>query len=167
MNNRIFTGSALSAALIAASLVLSMQAAAAPPAASGNEPAKSLPHMKITYLLFSGRPNPTVTLPRGKDFDMVTRKIGEAGRTGTRVAGQPEAPVLGYNGILIEYPDSTGTLTRFVLKSDGLRDESISAAQTMTRSVSAMQLEASLLALGRDRGVLNAGVLDAVRSSGR
>lgn len=175
MNNRIFAGSALSAALSAAlipglsvaSLALSMQAAAAPPAASSNETARSLPHMKITYLLFSGRPNPTLTLPRGKDFDMVTRRIDEAVRTGTRAAEPADPSVLGYNGILIEYPDAAGRLTRFVLKSNGLRNESTSAAQTMTRSVSAMQLEESLLALGRDRGVLNAGVLDAVRSSGR
>lgn len=171
MNLRMFTGSALNAALsavlFAASLALCADAAAAPPSATGKPTARPQPQMKITYLLFSGRPNPTLTLPRGKDFDMVTRKIGEAGRTGTRVAGQADPPVLGYNGILIEYPDAVGKLTRLVLKTNSLRNESASAKQAATRSVSAMQLEESLLALGRDRGVLDTRMVDAIRSAER
>ncbi len=171
MNLRMFTGSALSAvlsaALFTASLALSAHAAAAPPTANGKQTARPQPQMKITYLLFSGRPNPTLTLARGQDFEMVTRKIDEAARTGTRVAEQADPPVLGYNGILIEYPDATGAVVRFVLKTNGLRSESASAAQATTRSVSAMQLEESLLSLGRDRGVLDAGMVDAIRSAKR
>lgn len=175
MNLNTFAASGLNAtvcaALIAAasvaSLALCADAAAAPPSATGKPTARPQPQMKITYLIFSGRPNPTVTVPRGRDFDMVTRKLDEAARTGTRVAGPADPPVLGYNGILIEYPDATGEVARVVLKKNGLRSESAGVAQAATRSVSALQLEESLLTLGRDRGVLDARMIDAIRADGR
>jgi hypothetical protein len=168
MNNGIFAKSTFGAVLIAASFALCTQSIAAPPATKGAQTTHSQAQMKITYLVFSGRPNPSFTLARGKDFDMVTRQIGDAARTGTRVvAKEAPAPVLGYNGILIEYPDAAGKLTRFVLKSNSLRNESSNTAYATTRSVSAMQLEESLLTLGRNRGVLDAGMVGTIRSSQR
>lgn len=119
---------------------------------------------RVTYLLFSGRPNPTVTVLPGPVYEVVQKRLDSATATGRALAATADAPpALGYNGILVEQFHGDGTVSRQVVHGDALRIESAVAGQSTTAtSPSAAGLEAALLSIGRSSGALDTALLDYI-----
>lgn len=61
--------------------------------------------LRITFDVFSGRPNPTVTLTAAESADLLAR-IGPVKPSTTKATGAPVEPVsLGYRGLIVEQLD--------------------------------------------------------------
>ena len=124
--------------------------------------------IRITYLLFSGRPNPTVTVAPGRVYEVVTKELLGARATGTALKDGDGPSVLGYNGILLEQISADGKISRHVVKGSRLRIESESDSRAViTASSAAKGLEAALLSIGQSYGVLDPGLLAFIAKSTR
>jgi hypothetical protein len=127
--------------------------------------------LRVTYLVFSGRPNPTVTVTDPAQVRAIEEKLASARASKLRAEPAGEF-ILGYNGILIERVGAAPTASGFVVKRDVLRVEgsaeksdASAAAPVATVSRSASDLEALLLSVGREQGVLDAALLSAIQDT--
>jgi hypothetical protein len=127
--------------------------------------------LRVTYLVFSGRPNPTLTVTDPAQVRAIEEKLASARASKLRAEPAGEF-ILGYNGILIERVGAAPTASGFVVKRDVLRVEgsaeksdASAAAPVATVSRSASDLEALLLSVGREQGVLDAALLSAIQDT--
>ncbi len=118
----------------------------------------SEPGIRITYLLFSGRENPKLTIPAGEMRDHITVRLDRAKDSATRMPDSAYHPILGYNGILVEVVDEAGKLTSSqVVKGEVLRvDSPTGRAPDALRSWHASELEQLLVSAGQSSGALDA-----------
>jgi hypothetical protein len=143
------------------------------PAAAQEEPPPPPPPAKkgllVTYLVYSGRPNPTVTLTDPDQVAKIQARLAAAMESGSRVDGEAPEPILGYTGIMIEdlatSADKGGSW--YVVKKDSLRVEGGNpedpSARPATVSREALEIENSLISLGVESGVLDEATLSVVR----
>jgi len=141
------------------------------PAAAQEEPPPPLDQkgLLVTYLVYSGQPNPTVTLTDPDRIAEIQSRLAAAMESGSRVDGEAPEPVLGYNGIMIEdlatAAEEGGTW--YVVKEDSLRVEGGNpedpSARPATVSREALEIENSLISLGVESGVLDEATLSVVR----
>ncbi|KQZ59687.1 hypothetical protein ASD53_05635 [Lysobacter sp. Root559] len=128
--------------------------------------------LRVTYLVYSGRPNPTITITDAKTIRSLQSQLSGALVTGAGVRSTELPSVLGYNGIRVEAVDPAGTDVEYTVKGRFLRSENRKAsaqakasAVTATASTSASQIEAQLLKLAENRGVLSTSALATARKS--
>lgn len=146
----------------------SLLAAAALLAAPLFAHAADAPGLRITYLVYSGRPNPELTVTDAAQLRAIESRLGDAMAAPAR-AGAAAEPVLGYNGILIERVGGPAAKARpqpVTIKGQRLSvdtaaaTEFTSATATTRVSAAAGDLESMLLKLGHKRGVLDATTLN-------
>jgi hypothetical protein len=123
--------------------------------------------IKITYLVYSGLPNPIVQLQPGIEYETVERALSAAMNNPDGVLPDYDPlPVLGYTGILIERFSEGTQLYSFTVQGDILSTgpESIKENYAMV-SAAAAELETSLLSLGQSHQVLSPRVLSEIKQS--
>ncbi|MHA7628613.1 hypothetical protein [Corallococcus sp. M7] len=127
--------------------------------------------LRVTYLLYSGRPNPSVLVTDPAQVRAIEEQLARSLANGQRtsVAGSPA--VLGYTGIQIErLGDASRGSAPMVLRGAVLREkaapeqEALAPAQA-TVSRDAAALEDLLLGLGRDQQVLGDVELSVIRAT--
>jgi hypothetical protein len=163
MNIRLFSASLVCAALTAAALHAGQVSAAGPRGGMIEPPGEKI---RITYLLFSGRPNPSVTVTPGRVYEVVAKELSNARATGMTLKSDDDTSGLGYSGILLEQISMDGKVSRHVVKGNRLRIESDSGARAVTTSSNAAKgLEAALLSIGQSYGALDPGLLNFIAKS--
>ncbi|MGH8081719.1 MAG: hypothetical protein ACREP7_14180 [Lysobacter sp.] len=147
-------------------LIAALALLAAPAAAL----AADAPGLQITYLVYSGRPNPVVTVTDAASLRAIETRLSDA-MAAPANAGAAAEPILGYNGILIEHVGGSSAKAKpqpLVLKGQQVRIDTAaasdlkSATATTRTSVAAGDLEAMLLKLGQKRGALDATTLNVL-----
>ncbi|WP_394540104.1 hypothetical protein PRJ39_05955 [Lysobacter enzymogenes] len=132
--------------------------------------AADAPGLRITYLVYSGRPNPELTVTDPAQLRAIESRLGDALAAPAR-AGAAAEPALGYNGILIEPIGGSSAKARpqaVTVKGRNLSVDTAAAtefksATAATRvSAAAGDLESMLLKLGQKRGVLDATTLNVL-----
>lgn len=132
--------------------------------------AAEAPGLQITYLVYSGRPNPVLTVTDPAALRAIQTRLADAMAAPARAGAAPE-PVLGYNGILIEHVGGSAAKARpqpLVIQGRQLRIDTAAAtefksATASTRnSAAAGDLEAMLLKLGQKQGALDATTLNVL-----
>ena len=123
--------------------------------------------IKVSYLVFSGLPNPTVLLAPGTEYDMVERTLyAAANNSDTVLPDYDPVPVLGYTGILIEGFSEGTQLYSFTVQGDILSTGPESTKENYAMvSGAAAELESSLLSLGQSYKVLSPIVLSVIEQS--
>lgn len=151
--------------------------AALPTHAQPSIPQKGL---RITYLLYSGRPNPTVTVTDSKQVAEIEKGLAGVLATEGRAETGDSYPVLGYNGIMIERLDALKDEGWLVVKDDILRVEggsvrvadgkgsdskslAVYSKSTVAVSHTAAEIEGLLITLGADAGVIDRTALFEAR----
>ncbi|WP_242112669.1 hypothetical protein [Luteimonas aquatica] len=128
-------------------------------AAFATQPGEGL---RVTYLVYSGRPNPTLTITDPATIRSIQDGLRQAANGAARSASAADQPRLGYNGILIEPVGREAAGVQYTLKGRAMRSESMAAAKgaaAQVESQAAVDLEARLLQLGGSQGVLDARTL--------
>ena len=132
---------------------------------------------RVTYLLFSGRPNPSVDVTEPRQVAEIAQRLAGALAGGARGNAGASHPVLGYNGIMIQRLGAAKGEGWFVVKKDTLRVEGgdaqnlsdetrgLESAAAYSRSTAAVSREAEeieglLITLG-----LSAGAIDEAGQS--
>ncbi|HYG62487.1 MAG TPA: hypothetical protein VEL74_07885 [Thermoanaerobaculia bacterium] len=132
---------------------------------------------RVTYLLFSGRPNPSVVVTEPGQVAEIAQQLAGTLAGGARRDAAASHPVLGYNGIMIQRLGASKGEGWFVVNRDTLRveggDAQVPASETggakslaaFSRSTLAVSREAEeiedlLISLG-----MNAGVIDEAGQS--
>lgn len=135
--------------------------------------AADAPGLRITYLVYSGRPNPELTVTDPAQLRAIEARLGDAMAAPAR-AGAAAEPVLGYNGILIEHvggpvakvkPQPVTIKGQRLSVDTAAATEFKSATATARVSAAAADLETMLLKLGQKRGALDAATLDVLLDS--
>ena len=142
-------------------LLLSLIAA---PLASAQDAPTAL---RVTYLVYSGRPNPTLTVTDPATIRSLQSQLSSALATGAGVASTELQPVLGYNGIRVEAVGQDGapqyTVKGRFLRSETQADAKAAATVAASASTSASLVEAQLLKMAENQGVLSAAALANAR----
>lgn len=127
--------------------------------------------LRVTYLVYSGRPNPTLTITDAKTIRSLQSQLSSALATGAGVRSTELQPVLGYNGILVEVVGADAE-PEYTVKGRFLRSEhrqgtakTGAPAAVARSSTAATQIEAQLLKLAEQQGVLSAPALAAARKA--
>lgn len=130
-------------AIVPLALSLGCASNGRPPAGAGEK------GVRVTYLIYSGRPNPTVLLDEGE-----ARRVIAPLLEATRLAGPSDAPhpLLGYNGILVENRSVPGLPPRLHVLADRL---DVGDGVPSVRSDPERTLERALVDLGVERGALH------------
>lgn len=132
--------------------------------------AAEAPGLQITYLVYSGRPNPVVTVTDAKSLRAIQTRLDDALAAPATSAAAPD-PILGYNGILIEHVGGSTAKAKpqpLVIKGQQVRIDTAvgtdfkSATANLRTSAAAGDLEAMLLKLGQKRGALDATTLNVL-----
>ncbi|MGO1071195.1 hypothetical protein [Lysobacter sp. CA199] len=132
--------------------------------------AADAPGLQITYLVYSGRPNPVVTVTDAASLRAIETRLADA-MAAPATAGAAPDPILGYNGILIEHVGGSSAKAKpqpLVIKGQQVRIDTapateLKSATASTRtSAAASDLEAMLLKLGQKRGALDATTLNVL-----
>lgn len=131
--------------------------------------------LRVTYLVYSGRPNPTLTITDAKTIRSLRSQLSSALVTGAGVRSTELPSVLGYNGIRVEAVDPAGSGIEYTVKGRFLRSqnrqagsESKAPAITASASTNASLIEMQLLKLAENQGILSASALaDARKSAGK
>lgn len=164
-SGRLFTG------LVCLALVGLLFATALPSGAQkeGYEEPQFEQGLRVTYLIYSGLPNPTLVVTDPDRIADLQRRLTSAVEWGTRVEGEGPEPILGYNGIMIE---DLGTseqedATFYVVKDDMLRVDGGNPEDPSARSTTvageAAEIESLLIALGVESRVINQAGFDEIR----
>ena len=123
----------------------------------------------VTYLVYSGLDNPTLTLTDPEQVADLQRRLASAVETGARVDGEGPEPVLGYNGIMIEdlATSEEEDSTFYVVKDDVLRVDGGNpedpAARSTTIAGEAAEIENLLISLGVESGAIDEATLAEIR----
>lgn len=125
--------------------------------------------LRVTYLVYSGRPNPTLTVTDPATIRSLQSQLSSALATGAGVQSKELPPVLGYNGIRVEAVGQDGA-PQYTVKGRFLRSETqadVKAAATVaaSSSTSASLVEAQLLKLAENQGLLSAAALSSARKA--
>lgn len=125
----------------------------------------------VTYLIYSGQPNPTVLVTDPEQVADLQRRIADTQATGARIEGEGPEPVLGYNGVMIEDLATTydENSTFYVVKNDILRVDGGNPedpyARSTTVSGDAAAIENLLISLGVQAGVINEAAMAEIRET--
>jgi hypothetical protein len=157
--------------LVSLALVGLLFAAALPSSAQkeGFEEPPPKGGLLVTYLVFSGLPNPTVTLTDPEQVADLQRRLTSTVESGTRIDGEGPEPVLGYNGIMIEdlATSEEEDSTFYVVKDDVLRVDGGNpedpAARSTTIAGEAAEIENLLISLGVESGAIDEATLAEIR----
>lgn len=123
---------------------------------------QSQPALRVTYLLYSGRPNPVVLVTDPEQIRSIEKQLSQALASGERVTKAESHAVLGYTGIQIERLGATARNSApLVLRGDLLRTSSSQA--TVSRDVAG--IEDLLLQWGRELKVLGDVELSVIRQT--
>jgi len=123
----------------------------------------------VTYLIYSGLPNPTLLVIDPGQVADLQRRIADARATGTPIGGEGPEAVLGYNGIMIEDLATTydENSTFYVVKNDIVRVDGGNPddpyARSTTVSGDAVAIESLLISLGVQAGVINEAAMAELR----
>lgn len=123
----------------------------------------------VTYLIYSGLPNPTVTLTDSVRVGDLQERIAHVQASGMRIDGGAPEPILGYNGIMIEdlaAPEEDAifyVIKDDVLSVDGGNPEDPSA-RSVTISGDAAEIESLLIAIGIEAGAIDEATLSEIRN---
>ena len=156
---KAWTTCALLLSLLAGPTAWAQNAAAAPT------------ELRVTYLVYSGRPNPTLTITDPDTIRSLQSQLSSALATGAGVRSTQLPSVLGYNGIRVEAVGQAAPVEYTVkgrfLRSERHQDVAKASAPAIAASAStaASLVEAQLLKLAEQRGVLSAAALTAARRS--
>ncbi len=164
-SGRLFTG------LVCLALVGLLFATALPSSAQkeGYEEPQFEQGLLVTYLIYSGLPNPTLVVTDPDRVADLQSRLTATVESGARIEGEGPEPVLGYNGIMIE---DLGTSERedstfYVVKNDMLRVEGGNpedpAARSTTVAGEAAEIENLLIALGVESGTINEAEISELR----
>jgi hypothetical protein len=140
-------------------IVLAFLAIAMAPAQAGGQ-------LKVTILIYSGRPNPTYTIDKPDDIAAV-RVLFRGGMSKGAEAGKQFRPKLGYSGLLVENVGSVeGLPARFyACKGNIYLPQTASAANTAARaSRAAATPQGALIDEGRS---LESKLFDAGAAEGK
>ncbi|TSC24685.1 hypothetical protein [Corallococcus sp. Z5C101001] len=127
--------------------------------------------LRVTFLLYSGRPNPSVLVTDPAQVRAIEEQLARAQANGQRTSVAESPAVLGYTGIQIErLGDASRGSAPLVLKGDVLRekaapDQAALAPASGTVSRDAAGLEAWLLDLGRKQQVIGDIELSVIRTA--
>ena len=158
-SRRVFVGLALLGLLFATAL----------PSAAQKEGFPVDQRLLVTYLIYSGEPNPTLLVTDPAQVAELQARIADAEAMGTRIEGEGPEPVLGYNGIMIEDAATTNdeNSTFYVVKYDIVRrdggDPEDPYARGTTVSGEAAGIENLLISLGVQAGVINEVAMADIR----
>ncbi|RYZ42476.1 MAG: hypothetical protein EOO71_07585 [Myxococcaceae bacterium] len=137
-------------------------AGALPASAADVQAEQSQPVLRVTYLLYSGRPNPVVLVTDPARIRSIEEQLERALSSGERVTKAASHAVLGYTGIQIERLGATArTSAPLVIRGDLLR--TTSSQGTVSRDVA--EIENFLLQLGRGQKVLGDVELSVIRQT--
>ena len=123
--------------------------------------------IKITFLVSSGLPNPTVLLAPGDDFNEIERALSKTTESASEILPDynPE-PALGYNGILMERFAEGTPLYSYTVQDDVLSTGPGSIDKNYAPlSEAAIALETSLLLIGQSQKVLSPTALSIFEES--
>lgn len=143
---------------------------AGPAAWAQNAPAAPTA-LRVTYLVYSGRPNPSLTITDAKTIRSLQAQLSSALATGAGVPATELPPVLGYNGIRVEAVDAEAeaeyTVKGRFLRAAHRQDAAKTGAPAVLArsSTAATQIEAQLLKLAEQQGVLSATALAGARKA--
>lgn len=124
----------------------------------------------VTYLIYSGMPNPTVTLTDPAQIGDIQERIANVQAAGTRIDGEGPESILGYNGIMIEdwASQENEDATFYVIKNDVLSVDGGNPEDPSARSVTiasdAAEIENLLIALGVEAGAIDEATLAEIRN---
>lgn len=139
-------------------------------AAPGFALAAEAPGLQITYLVYSGRPNPVVTVTDPAALRAIKARLADALAAPAKTGAAAE-PVLGYNGILLEHVGGSSAKAKpqpLLIKGRQVRIDAApatamkAATATTRQSAAAGDLEAMLLKLGQKQGALDAATLNVL-----
>ena len=123
--------------------------------------------LRVTYLVYSGRPNPTLTITAPATIRSLQSQLSSALATGAGVKSKELPSVLGYNGIRVEVIGKDDapqyTVKGHFLRSETQVDGKANAAVAASSSTSASLVEAQLLKLAENQGLLSAAALANAR----
>ncbi|RKH10221.1 hypothetical protein D7X74_27895 [Corallococcus sp. CA047B] len=123
---------------------------------------QSQPALRVTYLLYSGRPNPVVLVTDPARLRAIEEQLERALTSGERVTKAESHAVLGYTGIQVErLGPSARNSAPLVLRGDLLRTSS--SQGTVSRDVAG--IENLLLQLGREQKVIGDVELSVIRQT--
>ena len=124
--------------------------------------------LRVTYLVYSGLPSPTVLLAPGADFGRVEEALGKVVASPEKIidAYSPES-VLGYNGILLErfsegVPRYSYTVQGNILSTGPEEGDENNFALV---SEAAVALETSLLSIGTSYKALDSAMLSVIEQT--
>lgn len=130
-----------------------------------DETVKTGDWLRVTYLVYSGLPNPSVLLAPGDEFSRVESALEQSVARPEQVidAYSPE-PVLGYNGILLERISEGVPRYSYTIRGNTLSTgpESESANYAIV-SGSIPRLESALIEIGTSHNVLDGAMLSVIR----
>ncbi|RKH72585.1 hypothetical protein D7W81_05725 [Corallococcus aberystwythensis] len=127
--------------------------------------------LRVTYLLYSGRPNPSVLVTDPAQVRAIEEQLARSLADGQRTTVTESPAVLGYTGIQIERLGDAGRGSApLVLRGTMLREkadpaQAALASSSATVSRDAEVLEELLLDLGRDQRVIGDVELSVIRTS--
>ncbi len=123
--------------------------------------------IKITFLVSSGLPNPTVLLATGDDFNEIDSALSKVAESASEILPDynPE-PALGYNGVLMERFSEGTPLYSYTVQDNILSTGPGSIKENYAlRSDAAIALETSLLSIGQSQKVLSPTALLIIEES--
>ncbi|NOK18192.1 hypothetical protein [Corallococcus carmarthensis] len=126
--------------------------------------------LRVTYLLYSGRPNPVVLVTDPGQVRAIEEQLDRILASGERVTKAGSPALLGYTGIQIERLGDAGRHGRpLVLRGDVLSvkaDPAVAATSSqVTVSREAVGLESLLLELGQSQKMLGDMELSVIRQT--
>ncbi|MGE5341162.1 MAG: hypothetical protein ACM3SY_06735 [Candidatus Omnitrophota bacterium] len=118
--------------------------------------------LKVTILIFSGRPNPTFMITDPVLIDQLTRTVSHLPKD-----GKPTPPVLGFNGILVEnFSKRMPDLQSFLVKHSSieLKNKNITGGERgELRQDSNLDLQETLLEYARKEGLIDEKIIDLIK----
>ncbi len=146
----------------------------APPALAQGErlppPISDTSGLQVTFLVYSGLPNPTITLTDPAQVADLQARIAQVETSGARLEGFAAEPVLGYNGIVIEdlatVEEDDGlyyVVHGDVLSLEGATLEDSTGARPALATTGATEIENLLVDLGIATGALDSSTLFLIR----
>jgi hypothetical protein len=143
--------------LVLGTLVLGLALFACASGRASAEPASNGP--KVTFLIYSGRPNPTITLNAGQ-VQRLQQLLAAAQPAGGADRRSVLPSILGYNGIVIESRGTSGLPTSIEIYRNRIALHERGAQRVLSDNGA---LEELLLSAGTESKALGAAELRVIR----